>query len=134
MLDADYSSPGLLDSTSVPGSLIPRYAYASFQALTTLLAGAKYVGTVAVSSPLEGYQFLIRGKRLDAYWYDCPSMAIPPVQDCASTKLLQITAAQIAKYDLYGNKVIVNDVDDGVLDGRITFSVGTSPIYVSYSP
>ena len=136
MLDADYSSPGLLDSSTVPGSFIPRPAYTAFKALTTLAAGAKYVGTIPVSSPLEGYQFLIRGKRLDVYWYDCPSMssALGLPQDCANTAPLAIVAARIAKYDLYGNKLIVNDVDDGVLDGRITFSVGTSPIYVSYSP
>jgi len=135
MLDADYSSPGLLDSTTVPGSFMPRPAYTAFQALTTLMAGAKFVGTVAVSNPIEGYQFSVRGKRLDVYWYDCPSMAAPGLpQDCENTAPLQITAAQIAKYDLYGDKILVNDIDDGVLDGKITFNIGTSPIYVSYTP
>ena len=134
MLDADSSSPGLLDSSYMPGYLIPRPGYAAFQTLTTLMAGAKYVATVPLSSPLEGYQFLVNGKRLDVYWYDCPSLAMPQAQDCGSTMTLRIAAAQIAKYDLLGNKTVVNDVDDGVQDGAITVSVGTSPIYVTYEP
>jgi hypothetical protein len=134
MLDADSSSPGLLDSTSLPGYLIPRPGYTAFQTLTALLAGGKYVETVPLSSPLEGYQFLVRGKRLDVYWYDCPSMVVPPGQDCGSTMPLKIAAAQITKYDLFGNKTSVKDIDDGVQDGAITFDVGTSPIYVSYGP
>jgi hypothetical protein len=134
MLDADSSSPGLLDSTSMPGHLIPRPGYVAFQTLTGLMAGAKYVQTAPLNSPLEGYQFLVKGKRLDVYWYDCPSLVVPRGQDCESTMPLEIAAAQITVYDLFGNKTPVKDIDDGVQDNAITFSVGTSPIYVSYGP
>jgi len=137
MLDADTSSPGLLDSTRVPGSLIPRPAYAAYQVLTGLMNGAKYLGAAPVSDPLEGYQFSAFDKRLDLYWYDCPLVKAPllsgPV-DCSNTATLEVSAARVSVIDKFGVESIMNDGDDGVLDGKITLSVGSSPIYIDYNP
>ncbi len=140
MVDANPGEPGLLDSTTIPGQLIPRPSYTAFQVANRMLSDAKYVQPItqtdAVSSPIEGYQFMkTNGTRLDVYWYECPSMAtLTPPQDCDGVAPLKIAATRIAKIDKFGNTTIVLDEDDGYRDGLVTLGVLSSPIYVDYSP
>ncbi len=136
MLDADTSNPGLLNSFDVPGQLVARPAYTAFLALTNLLNGAKYLGAASVPYPLEGYRFST-DRRIDVYWYDCPLMQAPlpdGPRDCTSTATLQLTATRVGVIDKFGTETIKTDGSDGVLDGKITLSVGSSPIYIDYSP
>ena len=139
LLDATPDQPGLLDSTSTPGMLIPRPAYDAARVAIDRLSGAKYVQTITqtgASSPIEGYQFTTaEGKRLDVYWYECPSMVtMTPPQDCENVAPLKIAASRVAKIDKFGNTTIVLDEDDGYRDGWITLGVLSSPIYIDYAP
>lgn len=137
MLDADLSYPGLLDSTTIPGSLIPRPAYYAFQTLAKLMTDVKYLGVAPVSDPLEGYQLSVPGKRIDVYWYDCPQVKAPTSdgpRDCTDTAALSVLAVRVAVIDKLGGQSIRLDGDDGVADGRVTLNVGSSPIYIDYNP
>ncbi len=132
MLDADSSDPGLIDDYNTP-----RPSYIAFQVLTSLMNGAKYLGVASVSDPLEGYQFLAFDKRLDLYWYDCPLVKAPPPGgpvDCSNTATLKVSASRVGVIDKLGVQSIKNDGDDGVVDGKITLTVGSSPIYIDYNP
>jgi virginiamycin B lyase len=145
LTDADSSNPGLVG----PG-LAPRPAHAAYRVLASVLEHARYVRAIPASETgsarIEGYQFSALGlagwKRLDVYWYDCPSMYTlslyvngAPV-DCANSAPLVINAAQVAKIDHLGNSVIVTDAADGSADGRVTIpgGVDTDPIYIDYAP
>jgi len=138
MIDADSSNPGLLG----PG-LMPRPSYAALQTVASRLGPARFVRTIPITetgSPnLEGYQFsapgLSGGKRLDVYWYDCPSVSSgsPPV-DCDDVAPLRIAAARVARIDKLGTRLIVDDTDDGYRDGFVTLGVLSSPIYIDYEP
>ncbi len=137
MLDADASSPGLLDSTTTPGTLSPRPAYQAYQVLSSLLTGASYKGVAPTVDPIEGYQFAAHGRRLDIYWYDCPLVRQPLFDgphDCTNSGTVQIPASRVEVIDKFGNKVIRNDGDDGTVDGLVTLTVDSSPIYVDYNP
>ncbi len=140
LTDADSSSPGLL----APG-LTPRPAFMAYQTLTSLMSRARFVraisSTVTGSAQIEGYEFSVPGsgsrKRLDVYWYDCPSMYVVGLpSDCGEVAPLDIGASQIAVIDKLGVRLILNDADDGLLDGRIALpgGVGSSPIYIDYQP
>jgi hypothetical protein len=140
MLDATPDAPGLLDSTNVPGSLIPRPAYEAFRVAVQVLGDAKYLRTITQTAPashaIEGYQFVtLDGARLDVYWYECSSMVTQtPPQDCDDVAPLTIAAAQIAKIDKFGGTTILTDENDGYRDGLITLGVQSSPIYIDYTP
>jgi len=142
MLDTDSSLPGLLDS-----NMTPRLAYTAYQTLTSLTSFARYVRAIPPaetgSAQIEGYQFTVPGtsgrKRLDVYWYDCPSMynyVTGYPTDCTNVAPLVVNASRIAVIDKMGARVILNDADDGLTDGKIAIpgGVGSSPIYVDYAP
>jgi hypothetical protein len=137
MLDTDSSNPGLLDAT-----MTPRPAYTATRAWVAAMRYARYERTIPTSetgtSQIEAYQFSVPAgtgrKRVDIYWYECPSMnAIQPV-DCDNVAPLKIQAASVARTDKLGWRVIVNDTDDGYRDGYVTLGVLSSPIYVDYQP
>jgi hypothetical protein len=139
MLDAIPDAPGLLDSTSVPGALIPRPSYDAFRVANQMFDGVTYMRTLTQtgdSSPIEGYQFKTNeNNRRDVYWYECPSMVgLTPPQDCDGVAPLHIKATQVTKTDKFGNSTIVLDEDDGYRDGVITLGVLSSPIYIDYAP
>lgn len=137
MVDADSSNPGLLDSVTIPGVLTPRPSYQAYQVLTLLMSDAKYLGVAPVSDPLEGYQFSASGKRIDLYWYDCPLVKTPPYdgpRDCDDVAVLRILALRVGVIDKLGAQVIRHDGDDGVADGNVTLNVGSSPVYIDYTP
>ncbi len=105
--------------------------------LTDLLSRAKYLAEAPVSDPLEGYQFSVAGKRIDLYWYDCPLVKAPPFGgpvDCGNAAVLQISASHVDVIDKFGSRLTKTDGDDGVFDGKITLTVGSSPIYIDYDP
>ena len=141
LTDADISDPGLLG----PG-LTARPSYTAYQTLTSLMRGARYVRAIPsaeTGSPrIEGYEFSVPGtaarKRLDVYWYDCPKMVNPGLlpEDCDDVAPLTINAPRVARIDKLGVAVILYDADDGLMDGRVTLpgGVGSSPIYIDYSP
>jgi streptogramin lyase len=138
MIDADVGGPGLL----APG-LAPRPAYFAMRTFTGLMNPARFKRVIPASelgsANLEGYEFTVPGqsgaKRLDVYWYDCPSMsASAPPDDCDGVAPLAITATRVAKIDKLGNRAIVDDVDDGLHDGVVHLGVLSSPIYIDYEP
>lgn len=137
MLDMDSSNPGLLDST-----MTPRPAYTATQIWVAAMRYARYERTIPTSETgtpqIEAYQFSVPAgagrKRVDIYWYECPSMdAIQPV-DCDNVAPLKIRATSVARTDKLGLRVVVNDTDDGYRDGYVTLGVLSSPIYVDYQP
>lgn len=137
LIDSDHSLPGLMDT-----HLNIRPAYDVLRALITTLPQARYVRTISASETgstfIEAYQFSVTSpagiKRVDVYWYDCPSMvsyeAYP--SDCASAASLRLKMSQVTKIDKLGNRSLVNDANDGTPDGYVTLSVTSSPIYIEY--
>lgn len=137
MLDMDSSNPGLLDST-----MAPRPAYTATRTWVAAMRYARYERTIPASETgtpqIEAYQFSVPAgtgrKRMDIYWYECPTMnAIQPV-DCDNVAPLKIQATSVARIDKLGLRVVVNDTDDGYRDGYVTLGVLSSPIYVDYQP
>lgn len=138
LTDVDSTAPGLLS----PG-WVPRPSFAAYQTLAALLGQAKYVRAIPPSetgaAQIEAYQFSVPGatdlKRLDVYWYDCPSM-VTTITDCADKASLKINAARVGMIDKVGARTTLNDADDGSTDGKVTIpgGVGTSPIYIDYQP
>jgi len=134
-MDSDISDTGLLKRDGTP-----RWAYFTYQAVADLLQSARYVraipSTETGSMQIEGYQFLVPApggrKRLDIYWYDCPTMSdsLQPT-DCSQAAPLTINANRIAKIDMNGSRTILNGAG-----GRVSIpgGVNTYPIYIDYSP
>jgi hypothetical protein len=139
LIDSDYSLPGLLDA-----QLTPRPAYEALRALIATMPQPRFVRTIPVSetgsSFIEAYEFAVNGptglKRVDVYWYDCPSMASYPAYpfDCDGVAPLRLNVSQVTKIDKLGNRLLVDDADDGYRDGYITLGVFSSPIYIEYQP
>jgi hypothetical protein len=135
----DAGCPGLLDPDGKP-----RSAYTALQTLVTVLGQAKYVRAIPSSetgaAQIEAYQFSAPGatgwKQVEVYWYECPSMATSST-DCENTAPLKINAAsevEIGVIDKLGVKTTLDDDDDGVVDGKVTITLGSSPIYIDYQP
>ncbi len=140
LTDADSANPGLL----APG-LTPRPAFTAYQTLTSLMSRARFVRAISStetgSAHIEGYEFSVPGsggrKRLDVYWYDCPSMYVVGLpSDCSDVAPLEIGASQVAVIGKLGVQLILKDADDGQVDGQISLpgGVGSSPIYIDYKP
>jgi len=138
----DIGLPGIVDPSGAP-----RPTFTALKTLSALLGQAKYVSTIPSSetgaAQIEGYRFSVPSaggwKRLDVYWYECPSMVtLFPASpaDCANTAPLKISASQISVIDKLGGKTTVNDAADGTTDGKVTIpnGVGSSPIYIDYQP
>jgi streptogramin lyase len=133
--DSDISNTGLLkwDGT-------PRWAYYTYQAAASLLQSARFVRAIPSSetgsAQIEGYQFSVPGsggrKRLDIYWYDCPTMyaSLQPT-DCSEAATLTINANRIARIDMNGSRTILNGGGGHV---SIPGGVNTYPIYIDYDP
>jgi hypothetical protein len=137
--DVDASAPGLLDPSGAA-----RPSFTALQTFSALLGQAKYVRAIPSSETgaarIEAYQFsaptAVDWKRVDVYWYECPSMATTGT-DCTNTVPLKIAVApesEIGMIDKLGVKTILDDDDDGVTDGKVTLQIGTSPIYIDYQP
>ncbi len=139
LVDSDYSLPGLLD-----GQLTPRPAYEALRALIATMPQPRFVRTIPVSetgsSFIEAYEFAVNGpnghKRVDVYWYDCPSMVSYPTYpfDCDGVAPLHLSASKVMTIDKLGNRLLVEDADDGHHDDYITRAILSSPIYVEYQP
>jgi hypothetical protein len=139
LIDSDYSLPGLLDM-----QLNPRPAYEALRALIATMPQPRFVRTIPVSetgsSFIEAYQFSVPGptglKQVDVYWYDCPSVVSYPAYpfDCDDVAPLRLNAPQVVKIDKLGNRLLVDDADDGDHDGYVTTELSSSPIYIEYQP
>ncbi len=146
MVDADPSLPGLLGGGYPNYQLRP--AYDALRRLTAFLGRAQFVRALSrdeTDSPfIEGYVFSVPGlpnpKRIDVVWFDCPSLHVDTPnlpEDCEFSAPFHVPAARIGVIDhLTGPLVILNDGDDGNVDGWVTLpgGVNTNPIYIDYNP
>ena len=125
----DSIEPGLLD-----GSLQPKPSYWAFQVTTAMLGQTTYQRPLTPAETghvqIKGYVFQDCGRRLDVVWtedgtpydtYDDP--ALP----------LTVQAQALRVVDKFGTETWYTDEGDGVLDGRITITVGGSPLYLEYN-
>jgi hypothetical protein len=146
LVDADASNPGLLG----PGYM-PRPAHSAYRVMASLLQQPRFVraipSTETGSARLEGYQLSVLGnngyKRVDVYWYDCPSMYMTSLYqngapvDCADRAPLRVAASQVTMVTHLGTATMLTDAGDGILDGWVTIpngGVDTNPIYVDFGP
>lgn len=139
LIDVDSGLSGLMDANHTPRPAY--YAMANFSTLLDNATFQRQIPPVEVgAAQVEAYEFSAPGttgpKRLDVYWYECPSIAIslPYPTDCTDSSEIKINATRVARIDKLGNRVIINDQDDGVTDGRIQLTIQSSPIYIDYQP
>lgn len=139
----DVGLPGLLDP-----NWAPRPAYTALQIAIARLGQAKFVRAIPSSetgaSQIEAYQFSVLGatgnwKRLDLYWYECPSMItmIPALPtDCENKAPLQISVTSGDEIEVIDKMGAKTTLDDDNTDGKVTIpgGVGSSPIYIDYQP
>jgi hypothetical protein len=129
----DYSdsiAPGLLSN-----DLQPKPSHSAYRVMTEMLGRAVYqrqlTSAETGSSQIEGYVFQVCGKRLDIAWteddtpYDTSDDPWQP---------LTVQAQTLRVVDKLGNDIWYDDADDGKADGRITITVGGSPVYLEYNP
>ena len=116
---------GLVTNENPP---IEKPAFYAFQNVVAKLAAVKYVGMltdaeIGVES-MEAYEFVrnIDGKTLYVAWLD-------PI-DTADVATLAVVGSQATVYDIYGNKSVVNDGDDGTVDGKVHVQVSGQPVYI----
>ena len=119
--------PGLLDD-----DLQPKDAYRAYQEMTTRLGTAIYQRPLTAAETgderIEGYVFQTCRGRLDVVWtedddwFDAGDPTLP----------LTVEATSLRVVDKFGNETVYRDEDDGATDGRVTVSVGGSPLYLEY--
>lgn len=126
----DSIEPGLLSD-----DLQPKPSYSAYLVMTEMLGGAVYQRQLTPaeigSSQIEGYVFQVCGKRLDIVWTE-DDTPYDPSDD--PWQPLTVQAQTLRRVDKFGNDVWYDDVDDGKADGRITITVGGSPVYLKYNP
>jgi hypothetical protein len=127
---SDSTLPGLLNIY-----LQPKPAYWAYQAMTGMLARALYQRPLALaetgSDQIEGYVFQTCGRRIDVVWTEDDTPFDP---DDNPSLVLNVQAQTLRVVDKFGNESWHDDADDGQADGRITITVGGSPLYLEYSP
>jgi len=125
---ADGSLPGLLDN-----QLQPRPAYWAYWYMTENLEGAHYMGPLDAaqlgSDSLVGYVFSNGDRRIDVLWTE-DGTPYDPEDDPEVVFAAQGQAVRVA--DRLGNESLLQDADDGQVDGTVAVLVGGSPVYVEY--
>jgi len=126
--------PGLLNS-----DLDPKPSYDAYQTMTEMLGPAQYqyvvTSTIAITTTALTYDYVFRrlGRRLDVVWTE-DEIAPPYDPDDDPSVPFTVTAGSLRVVDKFGIETWLNDEDDGSADGRITVTVGGSPIYLEYYP
>jgi streptogramin lyase len=137
-MDVDSGLPGILDD-----KLNPKRAYFAYQTAVEQLDGAEFVRAftpVETGDPdLEGYSFSVpaggKTERRDVYWLDCPSYRVKPPQECwPESRTMTLPVSAVRRIDLLGMSTVVNDGDDGQLDGAISLTITPDPIYIDFTP
>jgi len=122
--------PGLLDE-----EMQTKLSYHAYQAMTDMFTGASYQRPLTLaetgSDQLEGYVFQACGRRIDVVWTEDDTPYDP---DDDPVLPLTVQARAVRVLDKFGNGLWYGDADDGKVDGRITVSVGGSPLYLEYDP
>jgi hypothetical protein len=117
---------GLLD-----GSLDPKPAYNAYQTLTTELEGARYKRALTSAetggwSETEGYLYTfcrVSPKEIYVVWTN---------EEIDRT--LTVAADRIRKVDKYGGATMIEDGADGKVDGKVSLTIGPSPLYLEVNP
>jgi hypothetical protein len=116
------------DNGLVDYNLSPKLAYVAYQAIVSELSTAHFERVLTVtetgSSEMEVYQFIDRVSGRDIYvaWLD-------PLET-SDIQILHLVASRATVRDIYGNSYVVNDGDDGTLDGQVAIQVSGQPVYV----
>ncbi len=107
------------------GSLKP--AYYAYQTLASELASTEYVGSMPPadtgSDDIEAYEFAtVQGSA---------PVIVAWTNDGLQHQML-LETEQIVMVDKFGATTEISDDDDGKNDGKVTVSVGPSPVYLRY--
>jgi len=117
---------GLLDA-----SYQPKPAYRAYQTLARELGGAAYVRTWSRaetgSDAIEAYEFE-PGQATP--WPDGTSGIVLAWTNDEEEHTLVIRADELVQVDKFGGEEMVQDGDDGLVDGRIRLPIGPSPVYL----
>lgn len=118
LADYDNQKLGLVDN-----NLSPKLSYQAFGALSTLLSGAIYNRPVDTTTypGVEGYVFTVPGGTTEKW-------VLWASGDSAVTVTLPGLRARVV--DKLGRASILNDDDDGHMDGRLNVRVTSSPVYL----
>ena len=115
---------GLLDV-----NVNPKPSYHAYQTLYQQLAPANYVRTLdpaeTGSDQIEAYEFLTRdgSTRIVVAW----------TEDEQNHPLVR-RANDVVVVDKFGQEAVLRDGADGQRDGRVTVTIGPSPVYVRFQP
>jgi hypothetical protein len=119
---------GLLDD-----NLDPKPAYSAYQVLTTEMAGARYKRALTSVetggwSETEGYLYTfpcrVSSKEIYVVWTNYGEVYRP----------LTVAADRIRRVDKYGVATVIEDSADGKVDGKVSLTVGPSPLYLEVNP
>ena len=127
LIDDSYLGPhmwGLVNS-----DLSPKPSHRAYQTLVRQLAPAEYVRTLGVdelgTDQIEAYEFAA---------LDGSASIIVAWTNDESTQELVLESDSVVMVDKFGTQTQIRDGDDGVADGQIHLSIGSSPVYVRLAP
>jgi hypothetical protein len=109
--------------------LSPKPSYRAYQTAAQQLASAQYFRTLdhdeTGTDQMEAYEFLTpsHSTRIIVAWTN-DELEHP----------LVLQTRQVISVAKHGEETIVDDIDDGVSDGRVELAVGPSPVYLRFKP
>jgi len=117
---------GLLDD-----SLDPKPAYSAYQTLTAELEGARYNRALTSAetggwSETEGYLYTFCRVSPDEIYVVWTNEEV--------YRPLTVAADRIRRVDKDGAATMIEDGDDGKVDGKVSLIVGPSPLYLEVNP
>ncbi|MGC9350061.1 MAG: hypothetical protein ACP5JG_18115, partial [Anaerolineae bacterium] len=122
--------PGLLDE-----SYQPKPSYAALDTVARMISGATYVQTMSAAQTgslhIEGYTFTkLDGRRLDVVWTEDDTRYRPEDNPVLP---FYASASSVKVTDKLGQwSEVINDGDDGTVDGRVRITVTGSPLFLEY--
>jgi hypothetical protein len=122
----DPRSWGLLDD-----SLDPKPAYNAYQTLTTELEDARYKRALT-SAETGGWS------ETEGYLYTCCRVSPKEIYMVWTNeeidRPLTVAADRIRRVDKYGGATMIEDGADGKVDGKVSLTIGPSPLYLEVNP
>jgi hypothetical protein len=113
----------------VNSDLSPKPSYRAYQTAARQLASTQYFRTLAHDETGTD--------QMEAYAFLTPSHSTRIIVAWTNDELkhpLVLQTKQVISVAKLGGQTIIDDIDDGVRDGRVELTVGPSPVYLRFEP